>query len=74
MSDNLPHTRDDDDATHDDAPPTDAVSDEVKADAAGAEPSDAPEETDADVPGLPDAPGTDEREPGTDASAPADAS
>ncbi len=36
MSDNTPHTRDADDAHADDAPPTDAVSDEVKNDAARA--------------------------------------
>ena len=36
MSDNTPHTRDADDAHADDALPTDAVSDEVKDDAARA--------------------------------------
>lgn len=107
MSDNLPPTRDADDATHDAAPPTDAVSDEVKADAAGVETGDdvsgevAPgpggsdgassdsaaeaahdaaaatdeaERSDADIPGIPDQVGTDERLPGADASSPADAS
>lgn len=75
MSDNLPHQRDADDATHDDAPPTDAVSDEVKADAAeAAEATDEAEQSEADIPGIPDTAGTDERLPGTDASAPADAS
>ncbi|MFS0732570.1 hypothetical protein ABC304_11265 [Microbacterium sp. 1P10UB] len=33
MSDREPHTRHSDDAQHDDAPPTDAMSDEVKSDA-----------------------------------------
>ncbi len=33
MSDREPHTRHSDDAQHDDAPPTDAMSDEVKTDA-----------------------------------------
>lgn len=75
MSDNLPRSRDADDATHDDAPPTDAVSDEVKADAAGAAAAtDDAEQSDADIPGIPDEAGTDERLPGTDASSPADAS
>ncbi|WP_189318425.1 hypothetical protein [Microbacterium oleivorans] len=36
MSDNIPHTRHSEDAHADDAPPTDAVSDEVKDDAARA--------------------------------------
>ncbi|MEW1833568.1 hypothetical protein [Microbacterium sp. NPDC079995] len=36
MSDNTPHHRDAEDAHADDAPPTDAASDEVKADAARA--------------------------------------
>lgn len=36
MSENTPHHRDADDAHADDAPPTDAASDEVKADAARA--------------------------------------
>ncbi|WP_349310677.1 hypothetical protein [Microbacterium sp. MM2322] len=36
MSDNTPHTRDADDAHADDAAPTDAITDEVKEDAARA--------------------------------------
>ncbi|MCC4909070.1 hypothetical protein [Microbacterium sp. cx-59] len=93
MSDNLPRTRDADDATHDDAPPTDAVSDEVKTAAADADSNavspgaadveaakdaaaatDEAEHSEADIPGIPDTVGTEERLPGTDASAPADAS
>ncbi|TDN87813.1 hypothetical protein [Microbacterium sp. BK668] len=49
MSDNTPHEHHSDDAQADDAPPTDAVSDEVKEDAAKAGSSGGPGE-------LPDEP------------------
>lgn len=49
MSDATPHTRHDDDAHSDDAPPTDAVTDEVRADAASAQDStDAGEDAEAE--------------------------
>ena len=40
---NKPHTHHSEDAQADDAPPTDAVSDEVKEDAANAESTDGPQ-------------------------------
>ncbi|GAB3602886.1 hypothetical protein [Microbacterium aureliae] len=48
MSDPTPHSRHSDDARSDDSPPTDAVTDEVRADAADAGGDTPAEDADAD--------------------------